>query len=113
MRYTDCLQCTDFDGKAITCMLTRTTVPYNEQHICPTPDNCPKNKKKKWQWLRRLWKKIKKLHLSRTFWVTFFGVIAQVINLTQKWIPVDIAIVIQGLITIILRVITGKSLEEK
>lgn len=114
MKYTDCMACPDFDGKAITCRLTMTTVQLNDQHICPPPDNCPKNKKECWRWLKRLWKKIKKLHLSKVFWTNLIGAIILYLNGTQlHFIPQMVLGEILLVANIILRFLSNKPLEEK
>jgi len=115
-KYTDCLACPDFDGKAIMCRLTRTTIPYNEQHICPTPDNCPKNKKecRLKTFLDKLWAKLKRIHLSKTFWVNLIGAIVIYLNGTQLHFISQSALgEILLVANIILRFLTGKSLEDK
>lgn len=116
MKYTDCMQCTDFDGKAITCKLTMTTVPLNDQHICPPPANCPKNKKECWlkTFLVKLWAKLKKIHLSKTFWVNLIGALVIYLNGTQLHFISQSALgEILLVANIILRFLTGKSLEDK
>jgi hypothetical protein len=106
------MACPDFDGKAITCMLTRTTVPLNDQHICPPPANCPKNKKE--CWFKIFLAKLKKIHLSKTFWINFIGAIVIYLNGTHlHFIPQSVLGEILLVANIILRFLSNKPLEEK
>ena len=109
------MQCPDFNGKGIMCMLTKTTVPLNDQHICPPPANCPKNKKG-CTWLKRLLKKLKRLHLSKTFWSNLAAGILFFFNHTTlhiHWMTPQVETAFLTLLNIFLRILTNKSLEDK
>jgi hypothetical protein len=59
-------------------------------------------------------KNLLKLFKTKTVWVNLLGGAAQIINLANgQFIPAEYAVVAQGLINIIVRAITKKSISEK